>query len=135
MFIKEVCKKIGCIIKGAKEIEWLNKSSGVELGPGPEGSATRRILIGALPFDDSHAERIRSRLVVADVIFEEEEVDASGVSEVCAIDKDFGNGIPRVSPEFRCRVELCARNLRKSWGPYPESQKRFVGLLRSERTG
>ena len=56
MFAKEVYKKIGCSIKCAKaEIEWLNKSSGVELGLGLEGSATRRISIGASPFDDSPA--------------------------------------------------------------------------------
>ena len=46
----------------------------------------------------------------------EDEVGAPGVSEVCAVDKDSGNGKPEVSPEFRCRVELCARNSRESWG-------------------
>jgi hypothetical protein len=62
--------------------------------------------------------------VVAVKFFEgEEEVDAPGVSEVCAIDKDSGNGIPEVSPEFRCRVELCARNLRESWGHTQKAKK------------
>jgi hypothetical protein len=41
MFTKEICSKIGCTIKGSKEIEWLSKSSGYELSPGPEGSAIR----------------------------------------------------------------------------------------------
>ena len=60
MFTKEICNKIGCSIKGAKEIEWLSKSSGFELSPGPEGSATRRFSIGASPIDDSPATRTRA---------------------------------------------------------------------------
>ncbi len=66
MSTKEVGKKIGYIVEGAKEIEWFNKRSGVELGSGPEGSTTRRISIITSAFDDSPAKRIRSRLVVAD---------------------------------------------------------------------
>ncbi len=51
MFTKEICNQIGCTIKGAKEIEWLSKSSGFDLSPGREGSATRRLSIGPSPID------------------------------------------------------------------------------------
>jgi len=71
MFTKEVYQKIGWNIKGAKDIEWLNMSSVIELDLGSEGSATRRISIGASPFVDSLAERIRSRLAMADELFRE----------------------------------------------------------------
>jgi hypothetical protein len=68
MFTNEICNKIGCSIKGAKEIEWISKSSGFELSPGPEGSATRRFSIGASPIDDSPATRTRA------LVLEPEEV-------------------------------------------------------------
>jgi hypothetical protein len=124
MFTKEICNKIGCNIKGAKEIKWLSKSSGFELSPGLEGSATRRLSIGASPIDDSLATLTRALVLVAEeVVLEEEEVDAPGVSEVCAIDKGSGNGIRDVSHEFRTRVELCARNLRETWSHTQKARK------------
>jgi hypothetical protein len=123
MFTKEICKKIGCIIKGAKEIEWLSKSSGFELNHGSEWSATRRLSIGASPIDDSPTTRTRALALVAEeLVLEEEEVDAPGVSEVRAIDKGSGNDLD-VSHEFHNRVELCTRNLRKSWGHTQKATK------------
>ena len=72
-------------------------------------------------------------MVADEIVEEEEEIDAPGVSEVCAIDKDSGNGIiPEVSPEFLCRVVRSKST--RIMGPYQESQKSFVGFLRSERT-
>jgi len=121
-----VCKTIGCSIQGEKEIEWLNKSSGVELSPGPEGSATRRFSISESPLDDSLVERIRPILMLPAEIVEEEEVDAPIVSEVCATENDSGDGIQEVSPEFHSRVELCARNLREYRGHIQEP-KRLCG--------
>ena len=102
----------------------MNKSSGVELSPGPEGSATRRFSISESPLDDSHAERIRPILMLpAEIVEEEKEVDAPVVSEVCATKNESGDGIPEVSPEFHALVELCARNLRESWGHIQNAKK------------
>jgi hypothetical protein len=124
LFDKEICSKIGCSIKGSKEIEWLSKSSVLQVSPGPEGSATRRLSIGASPLDDSPttARTQALALVAEELVLEEEEEDAPEVLEVSAIDK--GPGIASdVSHEFRSRVELCARNLRESWGHTQKAKK------------
>ncbi len=52
-FAEEVCKEIGCTMKGATELEWPNLSSRVEPSPGQEGSVTRRISLGASPIANS----------------------------------------------------------------------------------
>ena len=133
MFTMEICSQIGCTINGAKEIEWLSKRSGFQLSPGPEWSATRRLSINASPNDESPTTRTRALERVLDEpvlepvaqerVLDELEVDATDVLEVRAIDKGSGNSNPGVSNEFRSRVELCARNLRESWGHTQKAKK------------
>ena len=70
----ELCRKIGCTIKVAMELEWPYQSSKVEPIPGPKGPATHRIPFGVLPsIADSPAGRTQSRSVIAEEIEEEEE--------------------------------------------------------------
>ena len=64
-------------MKGVTELEWPNQSSRIEPSPGPKGSATRRISVGASPIANSHAGHTRSRVVTAEVVAgnHEEEMD------------------------------------------------------------